>query len=268
MLQSKYLGIHIRDIGMPGYVTKSFVSMYPAARSSLSQSMSGCWPEVGQWTRRAHAASLWIPYTVHFSPRGWVWSEIVLGQSLIRSRCDRGDDWTGTGCLSEPGPSLGWQIARPASKNDQPAAWWRSWQLLDTSSADDSWMAACSCSMDPGLCSELATHNHCIVSRHQPGRVRVTAEAVSLPSLCSASNSLAPSQSHPFQLGTSTLNFRTIILSDPNISFDFCILNIQTRDIRPWECSDYTSWTSHSNTRPRIWKEQQARWRLFLSFYK
>lgn len=40
-----------------------------------------------------------------------------------------------------------------------------SWRQLEA--------AAGSCWMDPGLCSEpeLATHNHCIVSRHQPGRV-------------------------------------------------------------------------------------------------
>ena len=91
MLQSKYLGIHIRDIGMPGYVTKSFVSMYPAARSSLSQSMSGCWPEVGQWTRRAHAASLWIPdfYCTFLSKR------LGLIRDRVRPESDQVPVWQG-----------------------------------------------------------------------------------------------------------------------------------------------------------------------------
>ena len=175
---------------------------------------------------------------------------LAASQSLGRAWADK--------LLVPPAKTINQQLDGAADSCWTPrqltTAWGGSWQLLDGPRA---------------LLWAWARHPQSLHCQPPPAR---PSHARQKQFLCrvsvQSSNSLATSQSHPFQLGTSTLNFRTIILSDPNSSFDFCILNIQTRDIRPWECSDYTSWTSHSNTRLRIWKEQQARRRLFLSFYK
>ena len=134
------------------------------------------------------------------------------------------DDWAGW-------PRL-WQIVCPASKNDQPAAWWRSCRdSCQCQSADDS-CGSCHSLMEeprlalvppPTIIALSAT------ARQQTKSRLAEAEAVSLcvPPPRFQLSGLGPS--------ISTLNFETIILSEPNISFDLCILNSFDR---PWEYSD------------------------------
>ena len=234
MLQNKYLGIFLLGCLLCNKKLCVYVS---SSSQQSSQSMSGCWLEAGQWTRQAGSRcfSLYILYFWLFlQEAGSEMDHMWRGSAgLIRFPVvwQGKDDWTGTGSLSaRPSPAWADKLLVPPAKTIN--------QQLD-GAADSCWTprqltAACGAAV-------TAAWLHGTTALGPPPPTIIALSAIASPShhgqtrgrssfsrRVSASKWLAPapSHSHPFQLGTSTLNFKTIILSDPNISFDFCILNI------------------------------------------